>query len=128
MRIQAQASSFSSKTNPCHIVSAAPGESRISKASSEEAVNGLAWAHSLAGIKSPISNLLVKNTLEGLKRALARPVHKKAPFTIEMIQAIVQDAEHGETVICYSVLPFVFCFLISTNSQWTLYSFPILHA
>ena len=74
------------------------GESSASKASAEEAVNGLAWAHSLAGIESPTSNPLVKNTLEGLKRALARPVQKKAPFTIEMIQAIVKDTEQNDSL------------------------------
>ena len=74
------------------------GECNASRASAEEAVNGLAWAHSLAGIESPTSNPLVKNALDGLKRTLARPVNKKAPFTTEMLQAIVQDAEQNDSL------------------------------
>ena len=75
-----------------------PGESNASKVSVEEAVNGLAWAHSLAGMESPTSNPLVKNALEGLKRTLPRPVHKKPPFTTEMLQAIVQNAEQNDSL------------------------------
>ena len=50
-------------------------------------------------MESPTSNPLVKNTLEGLKRSLARLVHKKAPFTTEMLQAFVQDAEQNDSLV-----------------------------
>ena len=43
-------------------------ESRCSKLAVEEAVNGLAWAHSTAGILSPTDSPIVKTTLEGLKK------------------------------------------------------------
>ena len=68
------------------------GESKQSKASVKEAVNCLSWAHTLAGLVSPMADPLVRATLEGLKRACAKPVQKKAPFSTEMLQAIVQDA------------------------------------
>ena len=74
------------------------GESKASRASAEEAANGLSWAHSLAGMESPTANPLVKNTLDGLKRILAKPVHKKAPFTTEMLQAIIQDTERNDSL------------------------------
>ena len=67
------------------------GESKQSKAAVEEAVNCLSWVHALAGLVSPTADPLVRATLEGLKRACAKPVQKKAPFSTEMLQAIVQD-------------------------------------
>ncbi len=44
-------------------------------------------------VSSPTADPLVRVTLEGLKRMCAKPVQKKAPFTIEMLQAIVQDTK-----------------------------------
>ena len=37
----------------------------------------------------------MKNTLSGLQRSLAKPVVKKEPMTIEMIKAVVKDAEQS---------------------------------
>ena len=51
--------------------------------------------HSLPGLASPATHLLVKNTLTGLQRSLAKPVMKKEPMTIEMIEAVVRDAEQS---------------------------------
>jgi len=58
----------------------------------EEAVNALASAHSAAGLVSPVTTF-VKATLEGLQRKLAKPVHKKAPVTVEMLGRMVEDAK-----------------------------------
>ena len=69
------------------------GETKKSKSAVEEAVNCLAWVHSMAGVQSPTSDPLVRNTMEGLKRILAKPVQKKAPFSVEMLQAMVQDTK-----------------------------------
>ena len=74
------------------------GETKASKSAVEEAVNGLAWAHSMAGIPSPTSSPFIQATLEGLRRALAKPVCKKSPFTVEMLQAIVRDAKKTNTL------------------------------
>ena len=44
------------------------GDCVESKAAVEEAVNAVAWAHSLAGLAPPSHHPLVQATLEGLKR------------------------------------------------------------
>ena len=61
----------------------------------EVAVNSIScvlWAHSMAGLPSPIATPLVQATLGGFKISLAQPIRKKSPFTVEMLQAIVRDA------------------------------------
>ena len=67
-------------------------EQTNSKSAAEEAVNALAWVHGLAGINSPANSPIVQETLQGLKRTLAKPVRKKRPITKEMIGKIVADA------------------------------------
>ena len=62
-----------------------------SKAAVEEAVNALASVHGLAGLDSPTSSPIVQETLQGLKRILAKPVLKKRPITKEMLVKIVAD-------------------------------------
>ena len=73
-------------------------ETKVSKSAVEEAVNSLAWAHSMAGIPSPTTSPFVQAMLEGLKRTLAKPVCKKSLFTVEMLQAIVRDARKLNTL------------------------------
>ena len=65
-----------------------------SKSAVEEAVNALAWVHGLAGINSPTSSPIVQETLQGLKRTLAKPVQKKRPITKEMLVEIAADANN----------------------------------
>ena len=67
-------------------------EKTESKAAVEEAVNALAWMHSSAGLMTPSSHPLVRATLEGLRRTLAKPVVKKEPITVEMLEVMVRDA------------------------------------
>ena len=74
------------------------GESKSSKSAVEEAVHGLSWAHTMAGIPTPTCSPFVQATLEGLKRTLSKPVCKKSPFTIEMLQAIVCDVRKDDTL------------------------------
>jgi len=52
-------------------------EAKNSKAAVEEAVNGLARAHLLAGVPSPTDLPIVRSTLGDLRRKLAKPVIKK---------------------------------------------------
>ena len=40
----------------------------------------------------------MKATVEGLQRQLARPVKKKEPVTVEMLEAMVNDAESSGTL------------------------------
>ena len=74
------------------------GEHVESKAAAEEAVNSLAWAHSLAGLPPPSHHPLVQATLEGLKRTLAKPVAKKSPMTAEILTVIVKDTMSKPTL------------------------------
>ena len=70
-------------------------EETKSKSAAEEAVNALAWMHGLAGINSsPTSSPIVQETLQGLKRTLAKPVQKKRPITKEMLAEIIANANN----------------------------------
>ena len=66
-----------------------------SKAAIEEACNALSWVHLSAGLASPTAHSFVKATLEGWQRTLARPVVKKEPVTVDMLEAIVADANRS---------------------------------
>ena len=70
-------------------------EETRSKSAAEEACHALAWVHSTAGLSSPSSHPFVKATLEGLQRSLAKPVMKKEPITLEMLEAKVDDANES---------------------------------
>ena len=61
-------------------------------------VNGLVWAHSMAEISSPTISPIVQTTLEALRSTLAKPVNIKSAFTVEMVKAIVEDAEKSDTL------------------------------
>ena len=64
----------------------------------EEACNALSWVHSASGLEGPLSHPFVKATSEGLQRLLAKPVKKKEPVTVEMLEAMVKDAESSDTL------------------------------
>ena len=53
----------------------------------------MAWIHSTSGLASPSAHPLVKAILGGLQRTLAKPVVKKEPLTIEMVEAMLADAD-----------------------------------
>ena len=74
------------------------GDHFESKAAVEEAVNSLAWVHSLAGLALPSNHPLVQVTLDGLKRALAKPVTKKTPVTAEIQSEVVKDTKARPTL------------------------------
>ena len=65
------------------------GDQTSSKAAIEEACNAVAWAHTTAGWHLFWHILL----LEGLQRTLTKPAVKKESMTVEMLEAIVRDAE-----------------------------------
>ena len=73
-------------------------ETTGSKAAVEEAVYALAWTHNLASIPSPTETTLVKVTLEGLRKVLAKPVTKKEPITVDMLKAMVKDTNEHPTL------------------------------
>ena len=51
-----------------------------------KAVAAISWAHKLAGHSDPCLSLIVKNTVEGLKRKLASPTGKKEPITPDILE------------------------------------------
>ena len=57
----------------------------------QEAVNAVGWVNQLAGREPIAQSALVRATLAGLKRALAKPKVKKEPVTVEMLTALVQS-------------------------------------
>ena len=67
-------------------------ESTESKAAVEEAVHALSWLHGLAGLQPLGGSPLVKATLEGLRRILAKPKVRKEPVTADMLKAMVEAA------------------------------------
>ena len=70
-----------------------------SKAAVEEACNATSWMHACAGLVSPMADSFVRTTLEGLQRSLAKPAVKKEPITVEMLEAIVSDAQQSGTLM-----------------------------
>ena len=69
-------------------------ESTESKAAVEEAVHALSWLHGLAKLQPLGGSPLVKTTLEGLRRILAKPKVWKEPVTADMLKAMVEAAVH----------------------------------
>lgn len=66
-----------------------------SKSAVEEASNALSWVHSCAGLPSLSTDPFVRATLDGLQRSLAKPTVKKEPVMVEMLEAIVTNAQQS---------------------------------
>jgi integrase len=56
-------------------------------------VCSLKWAHNLKGYTSPTDNTLVVETLNGLKRKLAKQKVAKDPFTIDHINQMIDEVD-----------------------------------
>ena len=69
------------------------GDTVGSKSAVGETVNTLASVYLTVGLASPITTTIVKATLEGLQRKLAKLVQKKEPVTAEMLGKMVEDAK-----------------------------------
>ena len=54
--------------------------------------NAVAWVITTASLTPVTAHPFVKATLEGLQQTLAKPIVKKEPVTVEMLEAVVQDA------------------------------------
>lgn len=70
----------------------------------ESVVYGIKWGHSLAG-----NHPLVKSSLEGPKRKLARPVRPKEPSSVDTMQAI---ADYYVSTVSLASLLFLFILLV----------------
>ena len=74
-------------------------EIKYSRSAVEEAVNALGWVHTMAGKPSPASIPFVQSVVEGMKRELAMPIHKKLPFPVEMLKAIADDTKQNCSLV-----------------------------
>ena len=82
------------------------GELTKSKSAVEEACNALSWVHASYGLDNPSTYPFVKTVLERLRRSSAKPVVKKEPVTVEMLEAMVRDAEESGTLSDLTLLAF----------------------
>lgn len=76
-----------------------------------EAYYGIKWAHVIAGCPSPTDNRFVMNTLEGSKRILSKPVSKKEPITVDILQKnylklFDRNNLYNQRTICMCLLSF----------------------
>ncbi|XP_021340346.1 uncharacterized protein LOC110441503 [Mizuhopecten yessoensis] len=53
-----------------------------------DALYGIKWAHNIVGKSSPTDSLLVKNVFEGAKRLLAKPIRRKEPITVSILNNV----------------------------------------
>ena len=65
------------------------GVSTQSKSAAEEAVNVISWVQQLADHPPGSTSPLVRATLAGLQRKLAKPRVRKEPITVEMLSRII---------------------------------------
>ena len=76
----------------------------------ESVVYGIKWGHSLARIVDcPTSHPLVKSSLEGARRKLARPVQPKEPLSVDTVCRI---ADHYISCSSLAVIHFLFILLV----------------
>lgn len=72
--------------------------------------HSIAWVHRLAGLQSsPTDHPLVKGTMEGAKRMLARPTKRKEILSIEVVERIT-DAYSCN--VSLAVIRFLFILLV----------------
>ena len=67
------------------------GETTHSVATVLEAANAISWVHQISGLDPVTKSPMVRATMEGLKRSLARPKVKKEPVTAEMLAVLVES-------------------------------------
>jgi len=72
-----------------------PGRTNQVKVCSGRSCNALSWVHAICGLDNPSTHPFLKTVLEGLRHSLAKPVIKKEPVTVEMLEAMVRDAEES---------------------------------
>lgn len=85
-------------------------EKDIGVSAVDAACYSIAWCHRLAGLYvCPTNHPLVKFTLEGARRMLARPLHLKEPLPLELIERINDAYSRTE---CLTVRRFLFILLV----------------
>ena len=81
-----------------------------SPASVDQAVYALSWVHSLAVREDPTQHALVKQTLAGAKRILAKTTVKKEPITADILQLLV-DRFGGEEASLSDIQTLAICLI-----------------
>ena len=66
-------------------------ESSGSRSAVEEATNAISWVQQVAGHQPVTSSVIVRTTLAGLQRQLAKPKKRKEPITTGMLSKIVRS-------------------------------------
>ena len=69
-----------------------------SRASVEEAVNAISWAHQLARLPPISSSAFIRATPAGLQCKLAKPKVKKEPITASMLTTLVESLGTSPTL------------------------------
>ena len=78
----------------------------------ESVLHGIEWGHSLAGIaECPTSHLLVKSSLEGARRKLARPFPPKCKEPLS-VDTVCRIADHYISSSSLAVIRFLFILLV----------------
>ena len=62
----------------------------------EEAVNALAWVHSVAVVEDPTKHPLVVQVVAGAKRLLAKRTVKKEPISADILSSLVKNFGHTD--------------------------------
>ena len=76
----------------------------------QSVIYSIRWGHNLAGIEDcPTNHPLVKSSLEGAKRSLARPVRPKEPLPVDTVEKI---AEHYASSDSLATIRFLFILLV----------------
>ena len=73
-------------------------DSSQSVTAAEDIVHALAWLNGAVGLPSPSASSFISTILEGLRRTLAKPTVKKAPITVDILKAMVEDTEKNTTL------------------------------
>ena len=76
----------------------------------ESAVHSITWFHQLGGEPSPSDHPLVKSTLAGAQRVLARQTIKKEPITVSQLEQLVASKAHSMASL-YNIRSVVICLL-----------------
>ena len=76
----------------------------------ESAVHNITWFHQLGGEPSPSDHPLVKSTLVGAQRVLARQTIKKEPITVSQLDQLVASKAHSMASL-YNIRSVVICLL-----------------
>ena len=81
----------------------------------DSAICGIQWAHSLAGISSPIGSSIVHSISRAAKSLIGtRTVNRKEPISSDVITKLVEASNLGNLLelesVCIFVLAFAVCF------------------